>query len=102
MPLFALLALAISPPSDWVPARWPSGDPKSLELVRDTPVNCLLLESSNWSREFSEAAAKAGVATMGVIHPGPNVNSQTQKAGEAGLTGLVLEGDFAPAMLPRD
>ena len=44
MPLLALLVLAIAPPPDWVPARWPSGDPKSLELLRDTPVNCWLLE----------------------------------------------------------
>jgi len=102
MPFLAFLALAIAPSSDWVPARWASNDPKSLELVRETPVNCLLLEASLWSREFSEAAAKAGVATLGVIPPSPDVNGLSQKAGLAGLTGIVLEGDFDAKTLPRD
>ena len=98
MPFLAFLALAIAPPSDWVPARWASNDPKSLELVRDTPVNCLVLESSLWSREFSGAAAKVGVATLGVIRPGPDADALSQKAGQAGLSGVLLEGDFASAL----
>jgi hypothetical protein len=104
MPLFALLALALAPPppSDWVPARWPTNDVKSLELIRETPVNCLVLEASNWSREFSDAAAKAGVATLGVIRPGAEANALSQKAGQLGLTGIVLEGDFDQATLPKD
>ena len=104
MPLlpFLLALTAIAAPTDWVPARWPSGDPKSLELLRETPVNCVLLESLHWSREFSSAASKAGVATLGVIHPGPDVNALSQKAGQMGLAGIVLEGDFDASNLPRD
>ena len=102
MPLLALLALAIAPPSDWVPARWPTNDLKSLELVRDTPVNCLVLEPATWSREFSAAATKAGVATLGVIRPGPDSNAQSQKAGQMGLAGVVLEGEFDSKTFPRN
>ena len=75
---------------------------KSLELVRDTPVNCLLLEPAHWSREFSEAAAKAGVATLGVVRPGADANMLSQKAGAVGLSGIVLEGDFDARAFPRD
>ena len=41
--LLALIVLAAMP--DWVPARWHSTDPKSLELLSGTPINCLLLDA---------------------------------------------------------
>jgi hypothetical protein len=50
--LLALLLLASAP--DWVPARWKSGDPKSLELIAQTPINCLLVERSNWAAAFNK------------------------------------------------
>ena len=42
--------------ADCVPARWTSGDPASLELLKDTPVNCVLVEEGAWAREFVTAA----------------------------------------------
>ena len=103
MSLLVLLTLAIAPPSGWVPARWPSGEATSLELVRETPVNCLLLEPAHWSREFSDAAAKAGVTTLGVIRPGKEAeaNALSQKAGQLGFErdrarrGFSFEGPSA-------
>ena len=59
--------LLLAAPQDWVPARWPSNDPKSLELVRQTPINCLLLEKAQWSDSFSEEAAKAGIVTLRMV-----------------------------------
>ena len=53
--MFLALLLAAQP-SAWIPARWPSGDPKTLEIVRQTPINCLLLEEPFWSAAFSGAA----------------------------------------------
>jgi hypothetical protein len=49
---------------DWVPARWFSKDPVTLRLVENTPVNCLLLERAQWSKEFADAAAERGIATL--------------------------------------
>ena len=65
--LLALLMIAAAP--DWVPARWQSSDPNSLELLAHTPINCLLLEQAYWSPAFAKAAAKRGIVTLGVIHP---------------------------------
>src|SRR5215472_18941984 len=35
--------------SDWTPLRWPSewSHPSALELVRNSPVNCILLEKNS-------------------------------------------------------
>ena len=74
--------------SDWVPARWHSTDPKSLELIAETPINCLLLERDAWKPEFLQAATSRGVVTLGVIRPGGTAGDT------AGLAGLVLEGTF--------
>jgi len=44
--------------SDWVPMRWPAGATvQSLELLRDHPVNCLLVDSKQWSPELVRLAA---------------------------------------------
>ena len=57
MLLFALAFVAALPPQqDWIPMRWPDGDPKSLELLAGHPVNCLLLEESKWSAGFADQA----------------------------------------------
>ena len=40
--LAAILLAGMYP--DWVPARWPSNDPRSLDLLDHSPINCLWLE----------------------------------------------------------
>ena len=65
--LFALIALAALP--DLVPARWISADPASLDLLRETPVNCLLVEQPQWSAAFNTAAAERGITTLAVLRP---------------------------------
>lgn len=83
-----LALLLVAGIADWAPARWRTADPKSLELIAETPINCLLLEREAWTPEFLSAAAARGIATLGVLRPGDAVPDA------AGLTGLALEGKF--------
>ena len=92
--LLVLLLIAASP--EWIPARWQSSDPKSLELVAETPINCLLLEKSEWSPAFVKAAAARGIATLGVVRPGPGALEEARQPAALGMSGVVLEGDFDP------
>lgn len=87
---FMLLAAA----TDWVPVRWPGADPKSLELVKGTAVNCLLLEQKDWSADFSNKAAEAGITTLGVLRPGDSLDRLSERLTKAKLNGAVLEGNF--------
>jgi len=83
--------------ADWVPARWPSADPKSLDLLADTPSNCLLLEPDQATALLAEPAAKRGNATLVVLRPGGDTLAAARKALENQLTGVVLHGDFDEA-----
>lgn len=95
--LWAFLVLA--PAVDWVPARWSSADPSSLDLVRQTRINCLLVEQKTWSQAFNSAAEKAGVATLGVVRPGSDFQDLPARIRAAGLTGVAAEGDLDPSLL---
>ena len=98
----AVLLLAFVAPahdiSSWIPARWYSHDPKSLDLVQKTPVNCLLLEQRDWDGPFVTSAGQRGIATLGVIHQGELAPQQAidaaRQAATLKMTGVVLEGDF--------
>lgn len=95
MMLAVLLAATVSV-VDWVPARWTSNEPKTLDLVAETPVNCLLLEQAQWSSVFSDQAASKGVVSLGVVHGSDDPARILKRAQEAKLAGLVLEGDIGP------
>jgi len=94
-----LAILLIAGVADWAPARWASSDPRTLELLAGTPINCLLLEPAHWSPAFSEEAGRRSIATLGVVRPGQETAALAEKAKTARLAGLVLEGDFPPALL---
>lgn len=96
LPVVLLLAAIAAPHqmSEWIPARWYSHDPESLELVRQTPVNCLLLEQRDWSKPFVDRAAADGIETLGVIRTSDAAVDAAHRAGALGMTGVVLEGDF--------
>jgi hypothetical protein len=86
-------------PADWVPARWPWTEAKTLELLKDTPVNCLLVEwkptaTAKISGLAREAKAR-GIATLAVVRAGGDAVA----AAKTGVSGIVLEGDFS-ARLP--
>lgn len=81
--LSALLLIASL--ADLVPMRWQSSDPQTLDLLKETPVNCLLVDAP--SKEFIEAAKARDIATLAVVRPGQNLPEHAD---------VVLEGDFDP------
>ena len=120
-------------PNTWIPVRWQGGplelqrrarertlptdsalretirqwyDPATLDLLRGTPINCLLV---TWSaggdseteqqqqrhvKAYAWEARTRGIAVLGLVHPGGVPSSFVGPAVEAGLDGLVLEGEF--------
>jgi hypothetical protein len=89
--VFSIVSLAALP--DCVPLRWSSSAPTSLELLRDTPFQCLVLDRAHWSAAFVEAASARGIRTLGAVRTPEDLAA----AGTSGLGGFVLEGDFEPA-----
>ncbi len=94
-----MLALILAAAANWIPARWNSADPATLTVVRETPVNCLLVERGNWSAEFSAAAEKAGIVTLGVIRTQADRKDLPALVRDRKLSGIAAEGDFEPAQL---
>src|SRR5262249_41355689 len=91
-----LACAAIPKPSDWVPARWPWADAQSLDLLSESPVNCLLL--NQYSPELISAAASRGLVTLAILSPNPDAGSQARQALSAKIDGIVLDGDFPDAL----
>ena len=114
-------------PASWVPARWDGGplevarrkldakaseaiakwyDPATLDLLKDTPVDCLLVTFSTGKetdaeaaqhrlvKDYARAAHERGVAVLGVVYPGGDPAAMATAADDARLDGLVLEGEF--------
>jgi hypothetical protein len=90
--LLPLLCASMPQPSDWVPARWPWPEAKSLELLADSSVNCLLLKT--YSAGFVAAAAKRGLVTLAVVSLSEDAVAAARNALSAGVNGIVMEGDF--------
>jgi hypothetical protein len=90
--LLFLLLLAAAP--DWVPARWHSADPKSLELLSGTPINCILLDRAEWQSALIRSAKEQGIATLAVIRPADDLSAATAQTAALRMNGIVLEGDF--------
>jgi hypothetical protein len=99
--MWFLLAFALAAPGDWIPARWPSSDPDSLEWVRGTAVNCLLIEKVRWSPEFSQKANEAGIAVLGVANQEAELADLHRSAAAAKLNGVVIEGNFDEALVTK-
>jgi hypothetical protein len=92
MVFLPLVCVAAPKPADWVPARWPWADVKSLDLLADSPVNCLLLR--DYPAEFVTAAAGRDLVTLAVLTPGPDVQASARAAITSKVNGIVLEGEF--------
>lgn len=93
--LVTLLSAAEPRSSDWVPMRWPWTDVASLELLADSPFNCLLVKS--YSPQFTAAAAKRGLVVLAVIGMKDDAVEAARNALAAGAKGIVLEGSFPEA-----
>ncbi|MBK9166422.1 MAG: hypothetical protein IPM24_03040 [Bryobacterales bacterium] len=94
-----LAFLALLAPADWVPARWPWTEPKTLDLVAGSPVNCLLVEWDAAAPEpvtlFAREAKAKGFLTLAVLRPQSDAVAAARRAVDSGLNGVVLEGDFS-------
>lgn len=91
--LAALSLVTLSALSSCVPVRWPSADPASLDLLQDTPFQCLVLDRAQWSREFSDAAAARSLRVLGAVRTAEDLGA----AETAGLPSYLIETDFPPA-----
>ncbi len=98
----ALLFLALAP-TDWVPMRWISPDPHSLELLEDSSINCLAVDPAILTKEFREAA-KTRKIDLVVIGDA----DQKAKAEQAGLPfleetdrGKMKLGSSDPVLVSR-
>jgi len=128
--VFCLSSLGWSAPDParWVPARWDGGplevarrgkldtpareaiarwyEPSTLDLLENTPVNCLLVTFSSGAsseaeasqhqlvKEYARVARGRGIAVLGLVYPGADAASVAAAASEAQLDGLVLDGQF--------
>jgi hypothetical protein len=121
-------------PDAWVPARWiggpleldrragtnsaPAGAPEreaiekwydsaTLDLLKDSPINCLVV---TWSaaageeilkhqqelvRSYAAEAHKRGISVIGLIDTGTGAAKAANAAVEASLDGVFFEGDSA-------
>ena len=95
-------------------ARW--YESATLNLLQDSPVNCLLV---TWSapadgaivaqqqqlvKAYAEAAHKRGLTVLGLVYGASDASKIAADAAKASLDGLVLDGDFGsefPAALRR-
>ena len=83
--------------------------PRTLDLLDGTPVNCLLvtwsassdaaLESEHQKlvADYANAAHERKIAVLGLIYPEADATRSARRAAEAGLDGVVLDGDFPDA-----
>lgn len=94
--LIALLALAAA---SWVPARWTSADPASLDLLEGTPINCLLVERV--TPEFVAAARARNIAVLRVVRDGAQLEAALDEMAASRASGIVLEGALATEIRER-
>lgn len=92
----ALMLAAALP--ECVPMRWQPSAPASLELLSNSPVNCLLVEEPSWTPEFAAAAHARRLTLLAVVRDGRAETAA--KALAAGLDGVAAEG--APSAALRD
>ncbi len=92
-----LLAFLLAAATSCSPVRWPSADPKTLDLLAGASINCLLLEQQQWTAPFLASARELKLMTLGVVRQ----EADAAKASSAGLDGIVLEGEFDQASIER-
>jgi hypothetical protein len=71
-----------------VPARWFSGDPKSLDLLTGSPISCLLVEPRHWTPQLVAEAHRRGLKMLATTADHPDADA------------LVYEGYPPPSWQP--
>jgi len=129
-------ALSFGASDAWIPARWTGGplelarrdkagdeavreaianwyDPATLDLLRGSPVNCLLVPWSGGAAEeierrqqelvkaYADEAHRRGLAVLGLVYPGAEPARFVRAAADARLDGFVLEGTFPAGFAAR-
>lgn len=86
-------------------ARW--YEPTTLNLLDGSPANCLLVtwsaageaaaetEQQQLVKVYTEAAHKRGLAVLGLVYTTGDASKIATAGAQAGLDGLVLEGEFS-------
>ncbi|MGA2135864.1 MAG: hypothetical protein ABSH50_26535 [Bryobacteraceae bacterium] len=97
--LAAIPLAAAIPPAAWVPARWNGTNPKNLDQLSGTPINCLLL--ADYTPAFVAGATARGLVTLALLKPGQDPADPARKAIHDGMQGVVLEGEFPQAAVAR-
>ncbi len=97
----AMIAASGAAVPDWIPARWHSHDPSTLDLLKGTPVNCLLIELEDQDAGFIRAATLRKTAILTVIRPGPDAEEHQRRSAQMAASGIVLDGDFDEPMLGK-
>jgi hypothetical protein len=81
-------------------------DPATLDLLVGSPVNCLLVTFTAGAAAdveerqhqlvagYVRRAHERSIAVLGSVHPGADAAATAAAASDAGLDGLVLEGEF--------
>ncbi len=91
------------PTPAWVPMKWPAEwrDPALLDLLRPTPVNCLILDWTDPKacKSIIGPARAAGLALVGLIPATADTHAAVAAAETAGLTAIAGEQP-APSRLP--
>jgi hypothetical protein len=129
---FAIRSGLAGGPDTWVPARWQGGplelqrraenktlpsdpavresigkwyDPATLDLLKGTPINCLLVtwgtgcdpetdkQQQDLVKSFAREALTRGISILGLVRSGSDPSSVSELTAGAGLDGLVIEGD---------
>ncbi len=95
---FLLATASIFSLNDCVPARWPSSAAQSLSLLKNSPVNCLIVEPAAWSPVFVNAAHERKVRLLADLS---NTPGDAAKALAANVDALYLEGNFPEEVVSK-
>ncbi len=93
--LFTTLAIAADP-ENWVPVRWWDASPKSFELLKGTPINCVVLPDSIRSEALITEAHRRKLAVLALA----SNPEEAPRALDAKTDGVVLEGAFRAGRYP--
>ena len=76
---------------NWIPIRWWDASARSLALLENSPINCLVLPESIRTDELIREARRRKLAVLALA----SSLEEARRVNLAGFDGVVLEGEFA-------